>query len=49
MSAATQQQRLERLRADVKKARNWAGDNLPAKAGLEIIIMLERAIQESRK
>ncbi len=37
--------RLHALRAAVKEARNFAGDNLPAVAGSRMVHMLEKALK----
>ncbi len=46
--AQTPEQRLTQLRNEVKRARNWAGDNLPPKSGLALIDQLEKALAASR-
>lgn len=40
--------RLDQLYKDVRTARNYAGDNLPASRGLAMINMLEEALAKAR-
>jgi len=40
--------RLDQLYKDVRAARNYAGDNLPASKGLTMIHMLEEALAKAR-
>lgn len=40
--------RLEQLMKDVKQARDYVGDNLPAAQGLVVIGMLENALEKAR-
>lgn len=44
----TPEQRLAHLRSEVKRARIYAGENLPAAPGLVLVHMLEKALKESR-
>lgn len=43
----TTEQRLENLRREVKRARIYAGENLPAAPGLVLVQMLEKAMKET--
>ncbi len=36
---------LQAMRADIRRARLFAGDNLPAASGLTLITMLEKALR----
>ena len=44
----TPEQKLQRMRDEIRQARIWAGDNLPASSGLTLIVMLEKALKESK-
>ncbi|QDP46026.1 MAG: hypothetical protein Unbinned4052contig1001_26 [Prokaryotic dsDNA virus sp.] len=39
------ERKLWRLREDVRAAREWAGDNLPANVGLTMVGKLEKALE----